>query len=174
VSATSWITTFSGKTFNVLEPRAEDVCIEDIAHALSMQCRFTGHVRHFYSVAQHSILVSMLCPQEYALWGLLHDASEAYIGDMSAPLKHTPEMARYRTTEKRIMAAVVSRFGLEPKEPLAVKDTDRRLLLAEARDMGLDVTGWYSEHKPFDQHIRPMSPEMAEFEFLYRFKELTK
>src|SRR5208282_6622849 len=98
----AWIRTFSGGRFYVLEPRVEDVRIEDIAHALSMQCRFTGHVREFYSVAEHSVWVSRYSHREDALWGLLHDASESYIGDMSTPLKLQPEMSRFRTTEKRI------------------------------------------------------------------------
>lgn len=70
-----WIATFTGGVFFPLAPRVEDVRISDIAHALSMLCRFAGHTRGFYSVAQHSVLVSRLCSQQDALWGLLHDAS---------------------------------------------------------------------------------------------------
>lgn len=169
----AWITTFTGRRFYVLDPRVEDICIEDIAHALSMQCRFTGHVKSFYSVAEHSVRVSWACDPQDALWGLLHDASEAYIGDMSAPLKHTPEMSRFRTTERHIMLAVVQKFGLEPKEPAGVKTADRRMLLTEARDLGLDVTGWYTEHQPFPDFIAPWSPQRAELEFVKRFRALT-
>ena len=170
----AWITTYSGGRFHVLDPRAREVRIEDIAHALSLQCRFTGHVNKFYSVAQHSVLVSRHCPPEHALWGLLHDASEAYIGDMSAPLKHTPEMSRYRTTEKRILAVITERVRLAAAEPPAVKEADRRMLLTEARDLGIDVTGWYTEHAPFDDRIVPWVPELAEKCFLSRYVELTE
>src|ERR1700683_336889 len=99
----AWIVTFSGRRFYVLDPRPSDVRIEDIAHSLSLQCRFNGHVKNFYSVAQHSVLVSERCDPADALYGLLHDASEAYIGDMSAPLKHTDEMTAFRDAERHVM-----------------------------------------------------------------------
>lgn len=171
-SSGAWITTFSGRRFYVLDPRAEDVAIEDIAHALSLQCRFTGHLKNFYSVAQHSVLVSRLCTRD-ALWGLLHDASEAYIGDMSAPLKHTSEMSHFRIVEKHIMQVVIDRFNLDDEEPKTVRDADRRMLLTEARDMGLDVTGWYKGYEPLPGKIFPWEPQRAEREFLDRFCELT-
>lgn len=170
---TAWIRTFSGGRFYVLEPRAEDVRIEDIAHALSMQCRFTGHSNRFYSVAEHSVWVSRRCDPADALWGLLHDASEAYIGDMSAPLKHQPEMSRFRTTEKRIMAAVAEKFGLAAKEPDSVRTADRRMLLTEARDLGLDVGDWYAGYAPFPSPVFCLIPQSAEALFLERFRELT-
>lgn len=168
----AWITTFTGRRFYVLDPRPQDVAIEDIAHALSLQCRFTGHVRQFYSVAEHCVRVSDAC-LEHALWALLHDASEAYIGDMSAPLKHTPEMSRYRTTEKRIRSVIAECFGLVLPEPPEVKIADRRMLLTEARDLGICVDGWYTEQTSFEKVIRPWPPAMAEAAFLARFKELT-
>lgn len=170
----AWIRTVSGRRFYVLEPRAEDVCIEDIAHALSLQCRFVGHARSFYSVAQHCVLVSRYCNPQDALWGLCHDSSEAFIGDMSAPLKHQPEMSKFRTVEKHIMAVIAKKFGLDPKEPTGVKDADRRMLLTEARDLGLDVTGWYTEHQPFPETVVPWCAELAEKAFLCRFLELTE
>lgn len=170
----AWIRTYTGRKFHVLDPHVEDVDITDIAHALSMQVRFVGHVRSFYSVAEHSVRVSFNCGEKDALYGLLHDASEAYIGDMSAPLKHQTEMSRFRTTERHIMAVVAEKFGLDPKEPASVKTADRRMLLTEARDLGLDVTGWYTEHQPFPEKIVPWEPARAEFEFLYRFQSLTR
>jgi len=92
---------FSGGTFDILNPRAEDVRIEDIAHALSQQCRFTGHTKTFYSVAQHSVLASTLVAAPDELWALLHDASEAYMGDMNRPLKHAPEMSASALRKKQ-------------------------------------------------------------------------
>lgn len=164
----AWITTFTGKKFHLFDPRPEEICIEDIAHSLSLQCRFTGHVKSFYSVAQHSVLVSREC-RKFPVWGLLHDAAEAYIGDMSAPLKHTSEMAIFRETEARIMSAIAKRFNLTPEEPREVKTADRRLLLSEARDLLGSCTGWYSEYRPFPQSINPWGPRLAEIAFLERF-----
>lgn len=83
----SWITTFTGKRFYQTSPHRDSVCIEDIAHALSMLCRFTGHCREFYSVAEHSIRVAYELQSQQRIHGLLHDAHEAYLGDTSGPLK---------------------------------------------------------------------------------------
>ena len=168
----AWITTFTGRRFYVLDPRAEDVCIEDIAHSLSLQCRFNGHTRSFYSVAQHSVLVSELCAPADAPYGLLHDASEAYIGDMSAPLKHTDEMQSFRDTERHVMNAIGDHFWLPFKEPASVRTADRRILLTEARDLGMDVTGWYKGYEPYDEKITPWPPRVAEENFLRRFNAL--
>jgi uncharacterized protein len=168
----AWITTFSGRRFYVLDPRPSDVRIEDIAHSLSLQCRFNGHVNNFYSVAQHSVLVSERCDPADALYGLLHDASEAYIGDMSAPLKRTDEMTAFRDAERHVMNAIVDRFILPFKEPISVRIADRRMLLTEARDLGIDVTGWYKGYEPFITKITPWPPQVAEQAFLSRFTSL--
>jgi len=80
-----WIQTYTGKRFWPLDPRPEDVDILDIAHSLSLLCRFTGHTSSFYSVSQHSILVAQEVPKRLRLWALFHDAAEAYIGDIARP-----------------------------------------------------------------------------------------
>jgi uncharacterized protein len=173
----AWIETFTGRRFYVLDPRAQDVSIDDIAHALSMICRFTGHVREFYSVAEHSVRTSYACLPEDALWGLLHDASEAYVSDMSRPLKHTPEMLHYREAEHRIMNVIADHFGLDHQEPASVKLADSRLLLTEKRDLmpaSPKWTGWgLGELRPLERNIHPMVCSEAEFSFRRRFKELT-
>src|SRR5579885_2784587 len=87
-----WIQTYCGVAFYPLDPRPEEILIEDIAHALSMLCRFTGHVKRFYSVAQHCVYVSHRCDPKDALWGLLHDAAEAYLNDISRPVKSLREL----------------------------------------------------------------------------------
>src|SRR6266496_3875421 len=103
VSGNGEIILASGKWFNVFNPKPEDVDIRDIAHALSNQCRFTGHTKEFYSVAQHSVLVSTFCAPEDAAWGLLHDASEAYLSDIASPVKKHPDFGPfYLEAEKRI------------------------------------------------------------------------
>src|ERR1700691_1787676 len=83
---TPYIETFTGKTFSFLAPQPEDICIEDIAHATSMLCRFTGHCKYFYSVAEHCVAVSRLCSVRNDIAGLLHDSAEAYVNDMNSPL----------------------------------------------------------------------------------------
>lgn len=170
-----WIQLYSGKRFWPLDPRAEDIEIEDIAHALSNICRFTGHVREFYSVAQHSVFVSFRVPEADALWGLLHDASEAYVCDIARPVKRQPELAAYRAAEKRIMDAVCERFGLSKIEPPGVKVADQRALYTEARDL-LPVISpewhWYAE--PYDIRVGGLSPRIAKSLFLSRFEALTR
>lgn len=129
-----WIQTFTGKRFYPCDPRPEEVDPVDICHALACVSRFTGHTREPYSVAQHSVMVSKLCDEEDRLWGLLHDASEAYIADVARPLKRESVMEGYRDMERRIMAAVCLRFGLPLEQPLSVDRADMQALAVEARD----------------------------------------
>jgi len=175
-----WIQTASGRAMYPLAPRVQDVCIEDVAHALAMQTRFTGHCRSFYSIAQHSVLVSRVCERKDALWGLLHDASEAYLSDVSRPVKRLPELAAYRDAEKSLQAVICLRFGLPEAEPPSVKRADTILLGIEARDLMSPLT--HQEHWAWaldtigDCPIRidrTWGPEEAEERFLARFRELT-
>lgn len=170
----AWIQTYTGKAFFPLDPKAEDVDIHDIAHALAMQCRFTGHVRRFYSVAEHSLLVSFNVPRRDALWGLLHDASEAYLVDLCRPLKRYSDMgARYREIESRVMAAIVERFGLVPWEPESVSIADRRMLMTEKRDLlGPEPIRWTHTDEPYPFQVLAYTPDRAEAMFLSRFEEL--
>lgn len=176
----NWIQTYSGGRFWPLEPRAEDVRVEDIAHALANQCRFAGHVRRFYSVAQHSVLVSCVCDRADRLWGLLHDAPEAYLCDLPRPVKYEPRMAIYKEVEKKLEAAIVEHFGLTPGEPASVKAADRRLLFTERRDLlphlewESDSWGMGLEGEPLPVAIIPWTPEHAEKMFLKRYRELTE
>ena len=110
--ANPYFWTYAGKCVHPLDPHPDEIDIEDIAHALAHVCRFLGHTDRFYSVAQHSVLVSQQVPAADALWGLLHDASEAYICDLAAPIKRDPSMEAYRAAEQRLMACVCRRFGL--------------------------------------------------------------
>lgn len=174
----NWIQTFTGGKFYPLDPRPELVKIEDIAHSLSNQCRFAGHVRQFYSIAQHCVLVSCIVPREDRLWGLLHDAPEAYVCDLPRPVKYDPRMAVYKEVEKRIEAAVVEHFGLPVGEPTSVKVADCQLLFTERRDLlpyleGESDWGMGLEDQPLLYRITPWSPLKAEALFLKRYKELT-
>lgn len=169
----SWIATYSGKRFYPLDPRQEDIDINDIIHALSNLCRFGGHCTQFYSVAQHSVLVSLMCAQDDALWGLLHDASEAYIVDVPTPLKRCNEFEFYREAEKNLMSTICDVFGLDRDEPPSVKLADKRILATEARDLTMtEGRGWATSAEPFEFHIKPWTPDVSRVKFISRLHEL--
>lgn len=166
----TWITTHSGETFDFSAPALEAIHIRDIAQALSQICRFTGHTRAFYSVAQHSVLVSHIVPPEQALAGLLHDAQEAYVGDMSTPLKMC--VPDFRVVEDRVWQAVATRFGVDPVLPLEVKHADLVLLATERRDLlARDGRLWDSLDNivPMMDRIDPWDPPQARARFLERY-----
>lgn len=170
-----WMQTFTGRKFYPLDPRPEEIDIFDIAHALAHQCRYNGHSDFFYSVAEHSVLVSRVVPPEHALWGLLHDAAEAYLGDMIRPLKRTPEMKPFHDAEERVMAAVCQRFGLTAPEPGEVKDIDLRICLTEGSEaMPRQPEPWNIPGPAVDVEIAGWMPPFAKKAFLDRFYELTR
>jgi uncharacterized protein len=185
----SWILTSTGRQFYPLQPRAEDVCLEDIAHALSLKCRFTGHCREFYSVAQHSVLVSeYLAAQgatpELQLAGLLHDAAEAYLPDVATPIKEAlyvvdpllhPEA--FGVTEYRLLHAICELLGVQsglcylPQIKLA----DRVLLMTEKRDlMATPPEPWDHAVPHLWNTIIPQPPREAKQSFLQRYGRLQK
>lgn len=169
------IETFTGRQFHILEPREEEICIEDIAHALAMQCRFTGHTKFHYSVAQHSYLASLIVSEEFRLEALLHDASEAYIGDMSRPLKHFSECGRhYLQIETRIERVIRKKFGLPPTMSPEVKEADNSLLYVEKRELmpPCDWTHDWGGHKEIDILIRSCTPSEARYLFYKRCEQL--
>lgn len=183
-----WMLTFTGKKFYPLSPRVEDIDIIDIAHSLSLQCRYNGHVQRFYSVAEHCVLMSRAISRgaaeswvglppseraEMALWALLHDAPEAYIGDMVRPLKrHMPD---YCAIDDAIMKVIAERFELEARTiPPMVKGADTRILLDE-RDALFDSIGgdWgLGDILPLGVQVEGLSPEAAEFSYLTEFRHL--
>lgn len=174
MSGGAWIQTYTGRKVWPLSLRSEDVCIEDIAHSLSNLCRFTGHVKSFYSVAQHSVLVSFYCDPEDALWGLLHDATEAYLIDLPRPLKRHPDFAFYRSAEDDATKVLAEVFGLPLTMPPSVKLADARLLATEARDLMSPMhPDWRNMEAPYTRRIIAWSPDAARSAFLTRFRRLT-
>lgn len=163
----------SGSYFDLENPESSEFGIEDIAHALAHICRYTGHCHTFYSVAQHSVLVSRAVPQGYAFHGLMHDAAEAFIGDVAKPLKVL--LPDYKVIEDRIEAALFARFGLPAKLPQCVKDADRVLLRTEQRDLTRadgHQWSWTEGMEPLAERIEPMPPAEAKRMFLARYAEL--
>lgn len=162
----------SGNYFNLLAPDESDFTILDIAHALSNLCRFNGHTREFYSVAQHSVLVSQIVPFEDQMSGLMHDATEALVGDMVRPFKNI--LPDYRAIEKSVEAAVLKRLGIS-SIPASVTHADLILLATERRDLlPKDDRQWalLDGISPLSATIEPWAPARAEFEFLNRYDHL--
>lgn len=169
-----WIQTYSGRRFTPTNPYVDAIVIQDISHALSMKCRFNGHTRKFYSVAQHCVLVSYICDSGDALWGLLHDASEAYLVDFPAPLKHSGKFDDYIAVEDNMQRAICKRFGLPQDEPVSVKKADKMLLSTEARDLMAPLhPDWRQPAQPLPFKVDALPQQEAKNLFMKRFFELT-
>lgn len=167
-----WMQTANGRQFWPLDPRPDEVHLDDIAHALSMMCRFNSHCSEFYSVAEHSVRVSRILPYDLALVGLMHDAAEAYVVDVPRPLKRS--LVGYKAIEEAVERAIATRYGLPfPWHP-AVKCADEVLLATEARDLiaGECLTRWGRMATPLEERIEPWSPDKARAMFHARFCEL--
>lgn len=163
------IDTASGTTFDLLNPREEEVLIADIAYSLCNIRRFTGHTD--YTVGQHSILCSMIVPPEYALEALLHDAHEAYVGDVSYPLKAL--LPDYRKIEASVERVVRRKFGLPEQMSDVVRRADRELAKWEAHHLLYDpewCEGW--ESVPLNYWDVLGKPEPVDF--ILRYKSLTQ
>jgi len=187
-----WIQTFTGLKFHLIDPQPSMIDIVDIAHSLSLQCRYTGHCSVHYSIAEHCVRISEAMEdkmglgghcRDLVLWGLMHDASEAYLVDLPRPWKHATELGRiYREHEMRIMRVIVRRFGMGPSvEPEVVKLYDRIMLSTERRDLlpttvGTDASwghGGLDLPTPLAMTIKPWPWQKAEERFLERFYDLT-
>lgn len=165
--------TFTGRKYWPMDPRPHEIYIEDIAHSLSLQCRYAGHCIKFYSVAEHSVLIARHLAAtrapEVALAGLLHDAPEAYCVDIPRPLK--PYLTNYRAIEQDNWLAIAARFGLPKELPREVHDADNRIIADEL--VNLREMPWHARYdKPLGVRLRYWSPEEAETEFLATFEAL--
>jgi len=165
------ILTVSGHYFNLVDPTNNVIRVTDIAHALANVCRFAGHVSEFYSVAQHSVLVSYIVAPENALAALFHDAAEAYIGDVTRPLKAL--LPDYRAIEARLQADIFRKLGLPPEIPAEIKTADLIMLATEQRDLMPDHDDEWAliaNVEPLPETITPWSPSIAAVLFLDRYR----
>lgn len=177
------IETYTGKHFDLFdESDTDSISIVDIAHALSMNCRYNGHTKKFYSVAEHSYLCSYLVPEEHAFDALMHDASEAYLSDIPRPFK--AYIGNYKEIENRVQSRIARRFGFSEVEPAIVKNVDTGILWLEAQTLMVSRGEWWNpmikEH--YDRYINytllpnhgleMWTPEQAEHKFLERFVQL--
>lgn len=169
-----YITTFTGKRFYFLSPTPSSIDIESIAECLSKVCRFGGHCNGFYSVAEHSVLVMLIAQIRYKITDkslllkfLLHDATEAYVGDMVSPLKYA--IPEFKAIENLIWkAAIAPAFGLTEELPAIIKKADNEAFLIE-KDY---LKGKYEQPKEQELKILCLSPSMAKHEFLAHFSKL--
>ena len=170
-------TTSCGLPFWSADPRPEDIRVRDIACQLARNCRFNGALRddvEIYSVAQHCCLVSDHCLPEFRFEGLMHDAAEAYTGDMIKPIKL--QLTEWKTIEDRIDAAIRRKFGLPRKLSWQVKEQDRLAVVTEHRDLQV-ITGlvdWGEMPDPWPEKIEAWGVFRARGEWLNRFSLLYK
>jgi 5'-deoxynucleotidase YfbR-like HD superfamily hydrolase len=175
----TWIQTYSGKKFDIINPTTEMLDIKDIARSLSMRVRFSGHINKPYTVAQHSVFVSRVveasdkATKDDIRWGLMHDAAEAYIMDIPRPIKKLIPLVSQ--IEEKILQLVAKRFGLEfPFSDLVVR-ADDVALVSEAYELldGGPIENWAKCYKV--NTVLPIKCAtwlQSEKEFLKRFKEL--
>lgn len=177
--ARSWIPTFTGRAFDIVAPASRDISIRDIAHSLSLQCRFGGHCQRFYSLAEHCLFLSRLVDPPLALCALLHEAAHAYVQEVIVPLR--PLLAGYRELVDGIWAVVAKRFRLPAVIPAPVRLADQRLMATEIEYLLLPTprrwlagAGPYSLEELGVRHARQLGllPREARQCFLERFAEL--
>ncbi len=174
-----YLQTVSGRFVNPFDPDPAQLDPGDIACALANVCRFGGHCRPFYSVAQHSVIVSRLVEErggdaEDVFAALMHDAAEAYLGDMPHPIKHrSPLGAAFKAAEDHLEQAIRARFGIRAGVA-AIKPADRALLATERRAVSAESWHWpeLDGIEPLDLELEAWSPAEAERAFAERFAEL--
>ena len=169
------VSTRSGRRVALLNPSPSQIVIDDIAHGLAHQCRFNGQTTKFYSVAQHSVLVASILPRELRLAGLLHDASEAYLGDIVQPLKEL--LPEYQAIEANFCQVLGTRFNVDLKPNPVINQADLIVLATERRDlMPMDTADWscIAGITPLSRTIKPLAPEAAAAQFTDLFFKLSK
>lgn len=169
----TYIQSYSGTTVDFLNPKENQILLEDIAHALSLLCRFGGHCSEFYSVADHSIRCSEKAPDGFKFEALMHDATEAFLVDVPRPIKQV--LPGYRDIEAGLDVVIRKKFGLPEKMSKEVHHVDGAMLSTEKRDlMKPSDRPWSSLPDPYEEKIVPRTPEQSYKDFIDRFNELTK
>ena len=172
-----YFTTYTGRRVDLLDPDPAEISIDDIAHHLAYQCRFNGGTADHYSVAQHSVIVSRLVPTELAIKGLMHDAAEAYTGDLSSVMKRAlspSALAEFKAIDARITRAIEEALGVDLTHSPVVKHFDRMLLRAESEMLGGAVEEIFELPVPTFGRIEPWAPRRAERLFREAFEALTE
>lgn len=170
----TWITTHSGLHFDYQNPIVDSICIEDIAKGLSHECRYTGQLDRFYSVAQHSVECSYVVADKFKLEALLHDAVEAYCKDIPSPLKKL--LPDYRLVEDKVDQVIRQKFNLPLTISPEIKQADLILLATEHRDIANDGKEWpmLKDIPLLERKIEPVPSGVAYNRFMRRFYELIK
>lgn len=165
-------TLLTGRSIDLANPKVDDIFIEDIAAALSKINRFTGYTARAYTVAEHCLLGLEFLPAWDRFEYLMHDATEAYLGDCSGPLKSL--LKEYQALEERWRLAISERFGLKKATPAIVKLTDQRMLVTEMRDLRGRMPLWRDKVKPFPMLLPAAERSAADLEreFLETFFRL--
>lgn len=163
----------SGCYLDFEAPGAGLFTIEDIAHGLSMTCRFAGQCSRFYSVAQHCVHLSEIVPPDHAYQGLMHDAAEAFVGDMTKPLKDM--LPEFSVIEERVEAEIFNRFNVETPFPPTIKEADIVMLVTEQYQLMKNRDDWeYCRgRKPLDRVLPTWTQGQAKSKFMKRFYALT-
>jgi 5'-deoxynucleotidase YfbR-like HD superfamily hydrolase len=168
------ILTHTGKLVQPMDLRVEDIDPTDIAHSLSNIARYNGHSDHLLTVAEHSVRCARRLPKGHPdrPWVLMHDAPEAYLGDLIAPLKYLPEFEFYRLAEERAMEVICQRFGLPLEEPECVHEIDMAMRATEMRDLKRPLPKWKQKDMPapYPFKIVPWTPTAARAEFVKEMK----
>lgn len=167
----TWMDTFTGKRFYPLDPNPDDICIEDIAHHLSNECRYGGACRFNYTVGQHCILGAKFVSEANRLPFLLHDASEAYLKDLLRGLK--TQMPVYVEAEDKLQAIIYKKFGVLNVDYNEIKRVDYGMMATEVRVLMVNQDGWNRPEPPLDVIIVRWSHETVERVFLEMFHDYT-
>lgn len=162
-----WIQTYSGKKFWPLSPKSKDICLEDIAWALSLKCRYSGHCNRFYSVLEHSLLVSEFC-ERYPIEGLFHDAAEAYLPDIPSPIKHM--FSQLVEIENNLLRKIFIKYNLTWPLPNEVDIIDKRILANEQKElMPKPPEDWHLPYPAIDSKILSYIPILPPKEAMTKF-----
>ncbi len=166
----AWIATFTGLRLNPFDPDPEMINIDDIAHGLSLTCRYAGQCKKFYSVAEHSIRLTRLVPEELRPVALMHDSAEAYMLDLPSLIKRV--MPGYQAAEHNLLSVIFAKYDIDIQLLTRFLKEEYVLLATECRDLVTNTDGWFLPEPPLDKPIEPWTPRTAEVLFKNIFTAL--